>query len=376
MRVNGVLVGQVRSVAQDGKEAVDQGRARAGRGRARSRPTSTSQILPTTLFGQKFISFVDPENPSEESLEDGQVIPADRVETNVELNRILADLFPLLRAVEPADLNATLNALATALGGRGEQLGETLDKLDVYLDAIDDKLPTLREDLISLAKVADIYDVAAPDLIDVLGNVTVTSKTMIEKAADLDVFFSDLQGLAVTSTRVLSDNERNLIRVGEVTEPVLKLLAIYSPEFPCLIKGAAKYAPLLAKTFAGNQVKQFLEFGTAQYEPYKADDRPVYGEVGHGPVVLGPAQPRRPDRARLVQGRDRHRLQPADVRRSPAGQAGAAQPPRSAAPTQRLRRDRGGEGDRQRAAGRRDRPGRRLLRRARLAALRAGRPGW
>ena len=78
-------------------------------------------------------------------LQDGDVIPSDRVETNVELNRILAELFPLLRTVRPADLNATLNALATALGGRGEDLGATLDRLDGYLDAIDDHLPTLRE---------------------------------------------------------------------------------------------------------------------------------------------------------------------------------------------------------------------------------------
>ncbi len=62
---------------------------------------------------------------------------------------------------------------------------------------------------------------------------------------------------------MLSDNEQNLIRVGQVTEPVLELLAVYSPEFPCLIEGAAKYAPRLAKTFEGNQVKQYIEFGTA-----------------------------------------------------------------------------------------------------------------
>ena len=109
------------------------------------------------------------------------MIPADRVETNVELSQILADLFPLLRAVRPADLNATLNALATALEGRGEQLGQTLDELDAYLGAIGDHLPTLRQDLIALADVADTYDLAAPDLLDVLGNVTVTSRTIVEK---------------------------------------------------------------------------------------------------------------------------------------------------------------------------------------------------
>ncbi|MDX6372791.1 MAG: phospholipid/cholesterol/gamma-HCH transport system substrate-binding protein [Nocardioidaceae bacterium] len=290
VRIHGVLVGQVRSVSENGKEAVIK--VALDPAAADEIPANVSvQIIPTTLFGQKFISFVRPDNPSKEGLHDGQVIPSDRVETNVELSKILADLFPLLRAVEPAQLNYTLNALATALEGRGEQLGQTLDELDAYLGAISDKLPTLRQDLISLANVADIYDLAAPDLIDVLGNLTVTSKTIIDKAADLDVFFSDLQGLAVTSTRVLSDNERNLIRVGRVTEPVLKLLAIYSPEFPCLLEGAAKYAPVLAKSFGGNQVKQFLEFGTAQYEPYHADDRPVYGEVGHGPWCSGLPNP-------------------------------------------------------------------------------------
>jgi len=293
VRVNGALVGQVRSVDQDGKEAVITVALEPEA--AEEIPANVGvQIIPTTLFGQKFISLVRPENPSKKSLEDGDVIPADRVETNVELSKILADLFPLLRAVEPAQLNYTLNALATALQGRGDQLGETMDQLDAYLGAISDKLPTLKQDLISLANVADTYDLAAPDLIDLLGNLTVTSKTVIEKAADLDVFFSDLQGLATTSTRLLSDNEKNLIRVGRVSEPVLKLLAFYSPEFPCLIEGAAKYAPRLATTFEGNQVKQYIEFGTAQYEAYHPDDRPLYGEIGHGPWCDGLPNPKVP----------------------------------------------------------------------------------
>jgi phospholipid/cholesterol/gamma-HCH transport system substrate-binding protein len=34
-------------------------------------------------------------------------------------------------------------------------------------------------------------------------------------------------------------------------------------------------------------VKQFLEFGTAQYEAYDRDDLPEYGEIGHGPWCSG-----------------------------------------------------------------------------------------
>ncbi len=286
VRINGALVGQVREVTQDGNQA--EIRIALEPSAAKKIPSnSTVEILPTTLFGQKFVQFVRPATPSGQSLKDGTVIPSDRVTTNVELSQVLSDLFPLLRAVRPADLNATLNALATALEGRGEQLGQTMDELGQYLDAIDDQLPTLREDLVELAQVADAYDVAAPDLLDVLDNVTVTSKTIVEKRAELDVFFSDLGGLADTTTRILRDNEQNMVRVGQVTEPVLALLAEYSPEFPCLIKGAANYAPILSKTFEGDWVKQYIEFFNPQWRVFDERDKPVYGEVGHGPWCAG-----------------------------------------------------------------------------------------
>lgn len=290
VRVNGALVGQVREIAQNGKHAEITVALRP-EAAAEIPENVTVEILPTTLFGQKFIAFVMPETPAAASLEDGDVIGKDRVDTNVELSQILADLFPLLRAVRPADLNATLNALATALEGRGAQLGETLDDLQVYLGEIDQSLPTLREDLVKLADVADIYDLAAPDLLAVLRNLTVTARTVVERRADLDVFFSDLGGLARTSTRILSDNEQNIIAVTELTEPFLKLLAVYSPGFPCLLKGAARYAPVLSKTFEGNEVKQYIEFGTKQYRNYDERDLPRYGEVGRGPWCSGLPNP-------------------------------------------------------------------------------------
>lgn len=285
VRINGALVGQVREVSQDGEEASIQLAIEPDA--AEQIPANISvQILPTTLFGQKYVALVRPDAPSG-TLSDGDVIPSDRVETNVELSRILANLFPLLRAVRPADLNATLSALATALGGRGEQIGTTMDQLGQYVEEIDSVLPTLREDLIALADVADAYDDAAPDLLAVLDNVTVTSRSIVEMKGELDVFFSDLSGLADVSTRVLRDNEQNLIQVGHYNRPVVSLLADYSPEFPCLIQGAAEYAPILSKTFEGGWVKQYIEFFTPQYRVFNESDAIEYGETGHGPWCLG-----------------------------------------------------------------------------------------
>lgn len=305
VRLNGARVGYVDAIDQDGEQAEIT---------LALEPESAEvipddidvEILPTTLFGQKFVQLVRSGEESGGTLQDGDVIPADRVNTNVELQQILADLFPLLRAVRPADLNKTLNALATALDGRGEDLGETLVQLGDYVGEIDDHLPTLEEDLREVAEVADAYDDAAPDLLDVLANVTVTSKTITEKAADLDTFFADITGLADTTTRVLRDNEQNLIRVGQVGEPVMALLAEYSPEFPCLIEGAADFAPILARTFEGNQVKQYIQvLGNAQSRVYTEKDLPEYGEVGHGPWCLGlPDNPVKNPRLALKNGTD------------------------------------------------------------------------
>jgi len=290
VRINGVLVGQVRQISQDGEQASIEVALQPDA--AREIPANVDvKILPTTLFGQKYISFVRPDRPSSTVLSDGDVIPATRVETNVELSRILANLFPLLRSVQPADLNATLNALATALQGRGERIGETMDKLDSYLGVVDAHLPTLRKDLVLLAEVADTYDIAAPDLIGMLRNLTVTSKTVLDSKDDLGVFFHDLQGLADTSTGVLQDNEANLIRIGQVTEPITRLLAVYSPEYPCLLRGLANYEPLLSKVFAGSIIRQEFIFNTPQYREYDQRDRPVYGEVGRGPWCLGLPNP-------------------------------------------------------------------------------------
>ncbi|QYJ04875.1 MCE family protein [Nocardioides panacisoli] len=312
VRLNGARVGYVEAVGQNGENA--EITVALEPAAAEEIPGNVEvDILPTTLFGQKFIAFVRPDVPAGR-LGDGDVIPLERVETNVELSRILNDLFPLLRAVRPADLNATLGALAQALEGRGEQIGQTMDQLESYLGELNDQLPTLREDLIALADVADAYDLAAPDLLDALDNVTVTAKTVVEKRDDLDTFFSDIAGLSRTSTRVLADNEQNLIRMGEVTAPVLQLLAEYSPEFPCLIRGAANYEPILSKTFENDWVKQYIELFTPQYRAWDERDLPTYGEVGHGPWCAGlpgfqvPATPRP-----LDQGTNQDEISPSAI---------------------------------------------------------------
>jgi phospholipid/cholesterol/gamma-HCH transport system substrate-binding protein len=293
VRIHGALVGQVRSVRQDGSQAVI--RLGLEPKAARGIPDNVSvEIRPTTLFGQKYVSLIDPAHPSGTPLHDGSVIPASRVTTNVELQQVLATLFPLLRSIRPGDLNTTLYALSTALQGRGEKLGETVEQLDSYLATMNQHLPTLRTDLERLADVSNTYSLAAPDLVSLLKNATTTARTVAQKQDQLHGFLSSMTKLSTVSTRVLATNERGIIREGQLSEPFTALLDTYSPEFTCLLQGLDRYTGNLAEIFQGGRVHQSMRFDAVQKPAYTQADRPAYGEVGHGPWCLGLPNPKVP----------------------------------------------------------------------------------
>lgn len=290
VRLHGVLIGQVRGVSQNGEQA--EIKIGLEPGQAKRIPDNvTVEIRPTTLFGQKYVALVDPEEPSGAYLEDGSVIPASRVTTNVELQQVLADLFPLLRSIRPADINTTLYALSTALSGRGEQLGRTLTDLDSYLDAINVELPTVERDLELLASVSRTYAIAAPDLVRLLKNATVTARTVTDQQDELAGFLGATTGLAITSTRILNENGDLIIREGRLAQPLVALLNTYSPEFTCLLQGIDKYTDRLAEIFRGNRVRQKMSFDAVQRPAYTAEDRPEYAGTGHGPWCLGLPNP-------------------------------------------------------------------------------------
>jgi phospholipid/cholesterol/gamma-HCH transport system substrate-binding protein len=292
VRRHGALVGHVQSIGNDGRTAVIK--LALVPAEAKNIPENSSvEILPTTLFGQKYISLVDPKTPSGRAMSNGDVIPASRVETNVELQKILADLFPLLRSIRPADLSSTLYALATALRGRGTELGETFEKLDGYLTTMNVHLPTLQQDLVLLARVSKTYAIAAPDLVRLMRNATTTANTVTAKKAELKTFIDDVTGVGQTATRVLTDNEANLIKAPAVSAPILGLLDKYSPEFPCLIKGAARYAGRLNQIFSRARVSQSMSLAATQRRPYDQRDIPKYGEAS-GPKCYGLPYPKVP----------------------------------------------------------------------------------
>ncbi len=287
VKIRGVIVGQVMSAESEG----DGAKLELG-----IKPDSIEQIpenvsaaiLPKTLFGEKYVDLTVPEQPSSSPLAAGDSIK--QTDLPVEVEKVLNDLYPLLRTVQPAELNYTLNALAEALEGRGDKLGEGLVTLDGYLKRLNPELPALLDDLRLLAEVTDIYADVFPQLADTLRNTTKTGNTLVSKEQKLNAFLVDLTSFSDTTTGFLNENGNNLIRLAQLSEPIVSLLAEYSSTFPCLLEGIVKQSPRLASTFRGFIFHIDLKLLPNQPRGYTAGDTPVYG-ASNAPNCAGLPNP-------------------------------------------------------------------------------------
>jgi phospholipid/cholesterol/gamma-HCH transport system substrate-binding protein len=274
VKMRGVIVGQVNKA-----ESVGQG-ATLTLGikpdKIKSIPANvTAALVPKTLFGEKYVDLNLPKDPATKSLAAGDKI--EKTELPIEVERVLNDLYPLLRTVQPAELNYTLNALATALEGRGDKLGESLVTLDSYLKRLNPQIPALIGDLKLLATVTDTYADVVPALAETLRNTVKTGNTLVSKEQKLKAFLNDLTAFSNTTKTFLDDNGNNIIRLGELSEPILALLRKYSGAFPCLLDGIVKQAPQLADTFRGFIFHINLKVLPQQPRGYNNADRQVFG---------------------------------------------------------------------------------------------------
>ncbi len=286
VKLRGVVIGQVRSIATDGDGArltlaID--RDKLGQVPA----DVTAQMLPTTLFGARFVALVPPRIPTATTLRAGAVIPQDRSSNAIELEQVLDNVLPLLTAVKPEKLSATLGAVSRALEGRGERLGETLTTLDHHLKKFNPQLPTLNADIKELVKVSTLYADAAPDVLDALRDATVTSSTLADEEARLAALHGTTTAAAQDVTSFLRENKDNLIRLSAASRPSLELLAEYAESFPCTLRTMAGFVPAMDKALGKGTDEPGLHVSVksvpskGKYVPGR--DAPVYNATG-GPT--------------------------------------------------------------------------------------------
>ncbi|WP_067716484.1 MCE family protein [Nocardia yamanashiensis] len=247
VKVRGVNVGELRSSSYDGKNvtldlAIDPAKA------DQIPANVTARLLPKTLFGERYIDLVWPENPSGH-LTEGATLHQDTTGNAIEVSQLLDHILPLLQAIPPQYLSSTLGALSQALQGQGEELGKTVERLDEIFKQVNTELRTLQEDLRLFADVAETYSDAAPQLVDALDNLRTTNATIVQKRSQIDTMLAVLTPSSATLADFLLTNRDNIIDVAADSRPALEALAKYSPGYTCALKNFAQMKPRIDELF-------------------------------------------------------------------------------------------------------------------------------
>jgi phospholipid/cholesterol/gamma-HCH transport system substrate-binding protein len=195
-----------------------------------------AEIRATTIFGAKYVDLIYPDRPAVQHISAGAVLQSRNVST--EVNTVFQNLVDVLDKIEPAKLNAVLSAMADAVGGRGERIGEATTAANHVLGEINPRMATVQQDWRSLAAATDAYSVAAPHILATIDAFSTTSATITSHAADLDALLLNTIGFSQAGIDLLAPNQRNLVRAVNVLQPTTDLLMKYNPEYTCLLTGA------------------------------------------------------------------------------------------------------------------------------------------
>jgi phospholipid/cholesterol/gamma-HCH transport system substrate-binding protein len=293
VKLRGLLVGEVRSVAATGKGATID--LALDPSKVKLIPKNVeARLVPKTLFGEKFVDLVLPDAPSADHLRAGDVIPQDHSKTAIETERVLDDMLPLLQSLKPAQLSLALNAVSSALRGRGDRLGANFVKVDAYFKQLNPELPSIQQDFKGLADVSESYAAAAPDLLRLIDNSAAVSRNVVNQKDELATFLASTARFSNTFDDFLRTNNERLITLASASRPSLGVYAKYAPEYPCIANGLVAWQPRVERSFGGLQPGLHITLEvTKDNGSYVPGDQPRYLE-DRGPACYGLPHPQVP----------------------------------------------------------------------------------
>ncbi len=209
-----------------------------------------ANISATTVFGNKYISFSSPKDPSPQRITTSDVIDVTSVTT--EFNTLFETVVSVAQQVDPVKLNQTLAATAEALDGLGDRFGQSIVNGNDILADINPRLPQLRRDNQLLADLGDVYANAAPELFDGLENAVTTARTLNEQQGNIDQALMAAVGFGNTGGDIFERGGPYLVRGAADLIPTSELLDEYSPALFCTLRNFHDVEPKVAASLGGN----------------------------------------------------------------------------------------------------------------------------
>ena len=219
-----------------------------------------AEIRASTVFGNKYISFSSPKNPSSQRISSHDLIDASSVTT--EFNTLFETVTSIAEQVDPIKVNQTLTATAEALTGLGDRFGESLLNGNQILDDLNTRMPQIAQDNRAVADLADVYADASPDLWHGLQNAVQTARTFNEYRADIDEALMAALGFADDAADSFERGGPYLVRGAADLVPTTQLLDDYRGMILCTFRKFSIVQKRASAVLGGNGYSLASSSGT------------------------------------------------------------------------------------------------------------------
>lgn len=243
VKIHGVNIGRVKSV----KLVNGRARVRLEINQDEQVPVASKAVIrPKTLFGEKFVD-IDP-GPTEAT---GPYLKDEGEITDTlggfELERVLTDLYPILKAVKPEQLATVIGTLAAGGEGEGPAINRQLENFEKVARVQADHAADTQQFLSDLAKLADELGRRGDDIVAGARDLNVALPALNQRGDELTALLDQGARLAGDVADVL-ENNRPLLR-KMVTEGGKAVQVLYDERdrIAPLVLGLRQFVQTLAE---------------------------------------------------------------------------------------------------------------------------------
>ncbi|WP_278314357.1 MCE family protein [Lolliginicoccus levis] len=234
VKLGGALVGEVTGLRLRPGFEVEVSLAIEGKSAHLVPSTATARVVPKTLFGERYVQLVG-SGIGGRPVREGDVLHENASGSAIDASRMYDVFYDLLDAVPPADLASALGSMNAALAGRGERIGEMIDRFSRMAASLNTEAPALEQQITGLAELTETYSDVLPELVVALDDLRTTNKTIVERRGDLAAMHEALIGASRSAAEILEENKDRIIGITADSREALEVLARYSPAFGCTL---------------------------------------------------------------------------------------------------------------------------------------------
>jgi virulence factor Mce-like protein len=240
VKERGVLVGRIGKIERvegvcriqlDLKpDAIDQIPANVG-----------AQVRAKTIFGEKWVELLYPDDPDGQTIAADDIIPKDRTIDPLEVETILNVALPLLDAIDPEHLAGALEALASGFIGHEDAAIRGIEKGIQALKPLNDNKDLVASGIKQLADSSAVLSRVDADLLTALGNLDDLNRWATDNSELIKTNFQKAPQLLGELTDLFEARFVDITKIVDRGATVIGVLAARQGDLDHLLNSLPKF---------------------------------------------------------------------------------------------------------------------------------------